>query len=138
MRRPFWLLLGIALLGVGILGILYAGTAQVSQRTVWIVPYDHQGTLRLQPGDLIELWTEPLALIPDNLESTFRASKTGAGVELVGEALPHKEGTMERLFFFKAFEPGAATLKVELVHAEGAVRNTWTYKVEVAPPQPED
>jgi len=138
MRRPFWLLLGIALLGVGILGILYAGTAQVSQRTVWIVPYDDQGTLRLQPGDVIELWTEPLALIPDNLESTFRASKTGAGVELVGEALPHKEGTMERLFFFKAFEPGAATLKVELVHADGAVRNTWTYKVEVAPPQPED
>jgi len=138
MRRPFWLLLGIPLLGVGILGILYAGTAQMSQRTVWIVPYDHQGTLRVQPGDVIELWTEPLALIPDNLESTFRASKTGAGVELVGEALPHKEGTMERLFFFKAFEPGPATLKVELVHADGRVLNTSTYKVEVVPPQPED
>ena len=123
MRRSFWLLLGLALLGVGILGILYAGTAQVSQRTVWIVPYDHQGTLRVQPGDVIELWTEPLALIPDNLESTFRASKAGAGVEL---------------FFFKAFEPGAATLKVELVHADGRVLNTWTYTVEVVPPQSED
>jgi hypothetical protein len=138
MRRPLWLLLGLPLLGVGILGILYAGTAHVSQRTVWIVPYDHQQTLRIQPGDVIELWTEPLALIPDNLESTFRASTAGPGVELVGEALPHKEGTMERLFFFKAFEPGPATLKVELVHAEGAVRNTWTYQVEVVPPQPED
>lgn len=138
MRRPLWLLLGLPLLGVGILGILYAGTAQVSQRTVWIVPYDHQHTLRIQPGDVVELWTEPLALIPDNLESTFRASTAGPGVELVGEALPHKEGTMERLFFFKAFEPGPATLKVELVHAEGAVRNTWTYQVEVVPPQSED
>lgn len=138
MRRPFWLLLGIALLAGGILGILYAGAPQVSQRTVWIVPYDHQGTLRVQPGDVIELWTEPLALIPDNLESTFRASKAGPGLELVGEALPHKEGTMERLFFFKAFEQGAATLKVELVHADGRVLNTWTYKVEVLPPPSED
>jgi len=138
MRRLFWLLLTLALLGAGILGILYAGAAQVSQRTVWIVPYDYEATLRVQPGDVIELWTEPLALIPDNLESTFRASKAGPGVELVGETLPHKEGTMERLFFFKAFEPGAATLEVELVHADGRVLNTWTYQVQVEPPQSDD
>ena len=138
MRRLLWPLLILALLGATILGILYAGAAQVSQRTVWIVPYDHEATLRVQPGDVVELWTEPLALVPDNLESTFRASKAGPGVELVGQALPHKEGTMERLFFFKAFEPGAATLKVELVHADGRVLNTWTYQVEVAPPPADD
>jgi hypothetical protein len=53
-------------------------------------------------------------------------------VELVGETLPHKEGTMERLFFFKAFDPGPATLKVELANAEGEAREAWSYAVEVA------
>ncbi len=54
-------------------------------------------------------------------------------MELVGETLPHKEGTMERLFFFKAFDPGPATLKVELIGGDGAVRGTRTYQVEVVP-----
>lgn len=135
MRRPYWLLVGLALLGVG---LLYAETAKVSKRTVWIVPHDYQGSLRVQPGDVIELWTWPLALVPDNLESRFRASKEGSGVELIGETLPHKEGTMERIYFFKAFEPGAATLKVELVHMDGAVMDARTYNVEVAPPESED
>jgi len=133
MRRLLWLPVGLALLAAG---LLYAETAQVSKRTVWIVPYDHQGTVRVEPGDVIELWTEPLAVIPENLESRFRASKTGSGIELVGETLPHKEGTMERLFFFKAFEPGLAALKVELVHAEGRILRTWTYQVEVLAPEP--
>ncbi len=131
MRRLLWLPLGLAVLGAG---LLCAETAQVPKRTVWIVPHDYQGTLCVQSGDVIELWTWPLPLVPDNLESRFRASKEGRGVELVGETLPHKEGTMERLYFFKAFEPGPATLKVELVHMDGAVRETRTYQVEVAPP----
>ena len=131
MRRLLWLAFGLGAIGVG---ILYAETHQMSKRTVWIVPYDYQGTLRVQPGDVIELWTWPLPLVPDNLESRFRASKEGSGVELVGETLPHKEGTMERLYFFKAFDPGPATLKVELLNADGTVRETRTYQVEVAPP----
>jgi hypothetical protein len=53
-------------------------------------------------------------------------------VEYIGETLPHKEGTMERLFFFRAFEAGPATLTVELLNKDGTVRETWTYQVEVA------
>ena len=135
MRRLLWLPLGLAVLGAG---LLCAETAQVTQRTVWIVPHDCQGTLRVQPGDVIELWTWPLPLVPDNLESRFRASKEGRGVELVGETLPHKEGTMQRLYFFKAFEPGPATLKVEVIDGGGAVRATRTYQVEVLPPPSQD
>jgi len=135
MRRLLWVFLGLVALGVG---ILYAKTTPVTQRTVWIVPCDYQQTIRVHPGDVIELWTEPLAVIPQNLESRFRASKVGQGMELVGETLPHKEGTMERLFFFKAFDPGPATLKVELIDGGGAVRATRTYQVEVIPPPSQD
>ncbi len=131
MRRLLWPLLGLAALGAV---LLYAGTTQVSQRTVWILPYDHDEAICVQPGDVIEVWTKPLPVIPENLEARFRASKDGRGVEFIGETLPHKEGTMERLFFFKAFDPGAATLKVELLDADGSVRETWTYEVEVAAP----
>jgi len=125
-------------LGALAIGLLFAETAGVSKHTVWVVPWDHEGTLQVEPGDVIEVWTEPLAVIPANLEARLRASKVGQGVELVGEALPHKEGTMERLYFFKAFDPGPATLKVELLNADGTVRETRTYRVEVVRPPPQD
>ncbi|MDH4179191.1 MAG: hypothetical protein OEV33_01670 [Armatimonadota bacterium] len=129
MRR---LVLLAVVLGAATIGLLRAESVQVVKHTVWVVPWDHQGLVNVQPGDVIEVWTRPLPVIPENLESRFRASKEGGGVELVGETLPHKEGTMERLFFFKAFDPGPATLKVELVNAEGEVREAWSYAVEVA------
>lgn len=125
-------------LGALAIGLLFAETAGVSKHTVWVVPWDHEGTLRVEPGDVIEVWTEPLAVIPANLEARLRASKVGQVVELVGEALPHKEGTMERLYFFKAFDPGPATLKVELLNADGTVRETRTYRVEVVRPPSQD
>lgn len=105
----------------------------MSKHTVWVVPWDYQEVIRVQPGDVIEVWTRPLPVIPANLEARFRASKLGPGVELVGEALPHKEGTMERLYFFKAFDPGPATLKVELLDRDGQVRETFSYRAEVQP-----
>ena len=128
MRYLVLSLLGLAAVGAG---LLYAGSSEMSKRTVWIVPYDCQDALQVQPGDVIEVWTRNLPVIPDNLEARFRASKVGTGVELVGETLPHKEGTMQRLFFFKAFDPGPATLKVELVNMDGAVREAWSYQVQV-------
>ena len=132
MRR--FVLLAVVL-GAATMGLLRAENAQVVKHTVWVVPWDHQGLVSVQPGDVIEVWTRPLPVIPENLESHFRASKDGRGVELVGETLPHKEGTMERLFFFKAFDPGPATLTVERVNADGEVRETWNYTVEVAAPR---
>ena len=132
MRR---LVLLAVVLGAATIGLLRAESAQMVKHTVWVVPWDHQGLVRVQPGDVIEVWTRPLPVIPENLESRFRASRDGRGVELVGETLPHKEGTMERLFFFKAFDPGPATLTVELVNAEGEVREAWSYAVEVAAPR---
>jgi hypothetical protein len=129
MRRLRWMLPCLVVLAAG---LLYAGADRVTERTLWIVPYDQEGVLRVRPGDVIEVWTQPLPVIPENLEARFRASKTGQGVELVGETLPHKEGTMERLYFFKAFDPGPATLKIELINMDGSVRSTRTYQVEVA------
>lgn len=133
MRWLLWLTLGLSLI---VVGVLAAEGVEVEQRTAWIVPHDYDGVLRVQPGDVIEVWTQPLPLIPANLESRFRASTEGAGVELVGEALPRKEGTMERLFYFKAFEPGPAALTIELVHRDGTVRETRTYQVEVEAAEP--
>lgn len=138
MQRLLWLALGVVVLAIALLYVETGSSGpatQVSKRTVWIVPHDCQGTLSVQTGDVIELWTWPLPVIPENLESRFRASKIGRGVEFVGETLPHKEGTMERLYFFKAFDPGPATLKIELLAADGAVRETRTYQVEVIAPQ---
>jgi len=128
MRRLIWLAVGV---GVVAVGLVWAGSGGMSKGTLWIVPYDCEETVRVQAGDMIELWTEPLSVIPENLESRFRASKVGQGVELVGETLPHREDTMERLYFFKAFEPGPATLKVELLDMDGTVRETRAYHVEV-------
>ena len=133
MRRFIWLAIGLSALAIG---LLYAETSHVLKATVWIVPWDHEGTLRVQPGDVVELWTRPLGLLPENLDARFRASKVGRGIELVGETLPHKEGTMERLYFFKAFDPGAATLKIELLNGDGTVRETRTYQVEVTSSPP--
>jgi hypothetical protein len=128
MRKVLWLVLA---LGVVAVGLVFAGANGVKKQTVWIVPWDHQGLLQVTPGDIIEVWTKPLAVIPENLESTFRTSKEGRGVELVGQTLPHKEGTMERLYFFKTFDVGPATLKVELLGPDGSVRETFLYEVEV-------
>ena len=41
---------------------------------------------------------------------------------------------MERLYFFKVFEPGPATLTIELVGRDGSVRETFSYRVEAAAP----
>jgi hypothetical protein len=128
MRKTLWLAL---VLGATAVGLVFAGGSEMMKHTVWVVPWDHRGTVRVQPGDVIEVWTKPLPVVPANLESRFRASKEGRGVELVGEALPHKEGTMERLYFFRAFDPGPATLKVDLLGADESVRETFTYSVEV-------
>jgi len=128
MRSICLVLLSIAVLGMC---IACAETKRVSKGTVWIVAHDCEEPLKVAAGDVIEVWTQPLPVIPENLETRFRASREGRGVELVGETLPHKEGTMERLFFFKAFDPGPATLKVELLDAKGEVRETRTYQVEV-------
>ncbi len=129
------LLAAVVVLGAAAVGLLHAESKDVVKRAVWIVPWDHEGLVRVQPGDVIEVWTRPLPLIAENLDVRFRASKEGRGVELVGETLPHKEGTMERLFFFKAFDPGPAVLKVELLRADGEVRETFTYRVEVSSPE---
>lgn len=115
-------------------GIVWAGPSQMTQATVWVVPWDQQGVIEARAGDVLEVWTRPLALVPENLEASFRAKKEGRGVELVGEALPHKEGTMERLYFFKVFEPGPATLTIELVERDGSVRETFSYRVEAVAP----
>jgi len=87
----------------------------------------------VRPGDVIELWTRPVPLTAETLEAEFRASRSGRAVDQVGEALPRREGAMERMYYFKAFEPGSATLTVELLDAEGRVLDTWRYPVEVAP-----
>jgi hypothetical protein len=129
MRQALWLALVVGAAA----GTLYAGAHLLPRHTVWVVPWDCTETIRAEPGDVIEVWTRPLAVIPENLEARFRASKVGRNVELVGETLPHREGTMERLYFFKVFEPGAATLKVELLDRKGEVRDTFTYAVEVQP-----
>lgn len=134
MRR--WVLWGALAACALAVGLLFAGSEPMTKHAVWVVPWDHRGTLQVETGDVIELWTEPLAVIPRNLESRWRASCAGRGVELVGEALPHKEGTMERLFFFKAFDPGPATLKVDLLDKEGQVLESWSYRVEVVAPKP--
>lgn len=129
MRRHGWLGLLICVLAAT---LLYAETGRLGKHTVWVVPWDCREPVRVRTGDVIEVWTRPLPLILENLDARFRASKTGQGVEYIGETLPHKEGTMERLFFFRAFEAGPATLTVELVNKDGTVRETWTYQVEVA------
>lgn len=127
--------LRIGLLILGMAGIMAAGFAAggdgLEKHTVWVVPYDHSGKIEVMAGDVIELWTLPLPLIAENLDKTFRASREGGGVELVGYTLPHREGSMERLYFFKAFDAGPATLKVELLDGEGSVQGTWAYEVEV-------
>jgi hypothetical protein len=130
MRQALWLTLVV---GAAAVGTLYAGAHLLARHTVWVVPWDCKEIIRVEPGDVIEVWTRPLAVIPENLEARFRASKVGRNVELVGETLPHREGTMERLYFFRAFEPGPATLKVELLDRSGEVRETFTYAVEVQP-----
>ncbi len=130
MRYPWWLLLAVT---VPAMCVLHADDDPMRKHTVWVVPWDYREVIRVQPGDVIEIWTRPLPVIPANLEARFRASKLGRGVELVGETLPHKEGTMERLYFFKAFDPGPATLKVELLDRDGQVRETFTYRAEVQP-----
>ncbi len=121
-------------LGALAIGLLFAETAGVSKHTVWVVPWDHEGTLRVEPGDVVEVWTRPIPFIPENLDVRFRASKVGPGVDLVGDTLPHEEGSMERLYFFRAFDPGPAILKVEQVDGEGNVQGAWTYQVEVMSP----
>jgi hypothetical protein len=131
MGRLLWVLPFLVAVAAG---ILCAESPQVTERTLWIVPYDHEGTLQVRPGDMIEVWTQPLPVIPENLEARFRASKVGQGVEMVGETLPHKEGTMERLYFFKAFDPGPAALRIELIEMDGTVRGSRTYEVEVLEP----
>jgi len=129
MRRLLWLTLSS---GAVAAGLLFAETTSVSKHTVWVVPWNHQGTLRVQSGDVIEVWTRPIPFIPENLDVRFRASKVGPGVDLVGDTVPHKEGSMERLYFFRAFDPGPAVLKVEQVDGDGKVCETWTYQVEVS------
>ncbi len=129
MRQALWLALVVG----AAVGTLCAGAHLLARHTVWVIPWDYKETIRVQPGDVIEVWTRPLPVIPENLEARFRASKVGRGVELVGETLPHREGTMERLYFFRVFEPGPATLKVELLGRNGEVRETFTYAVEVRP-----
>jgi len=125
----------ILLLGLGILvyaaGTMCAQPRGVSQGTLWMIPWNHDGVVRVQAGDVVEIWTKPLPIIPENLEARFRASKDGRGIEFLGETLPHKEGTMERLYFFKAFDPGTATAKIDLVGREGNVMETFAYEIEV-------
>jgi hypothetical protein len=128
MRYLWWLVLAVTVVAMC---VLQADDGPMSKHTVWVVPWDCQEVIRVQPGDVIEVWTRPLPVIPANLEARFRASKLGRGVELVGETLPHKEGTMERLYFFKAFDPGPATLKVDLLDRDGQLQETFSYRVEV-------
>lgn len=130
MRRSVWT--GLLLCAVAA-SVLFAEAVGVRKHTLWEVPWDHQGTLRVRPGDVIELWTRPVPLTAETLEAEFRASRSGRAVDQVGEALPRREGTMERMYYFKAFEPGSATLTVELLDAEGRVLDTWRYPVEVVP-----
>lgn len=110
----------------------------MNKHTLWVVPWDHTGRVEVASGDMIELWTKPLPLIAENLDVRWRAEAEGRGVELVGQSLPHKEGTMERLFFFKAFEECEAALKVDLLGADKKVRETWRYEVIVKKRVPEE
>jgi hypothetical protein len=113
-----------------------AGGTGVVKHTVWVIPYDFTNPLTVAPGDIIELRTTRLPLIADNLGISFNTSVTAThnNVEQIGSGLPHREGTMERSFFYKAFDAGAATLSVSLLNADKTVRQTWSYKVVVKKP----
>ena len=128
----FWISLSLVCMVVVITAYCFAaGGPAVQKHAVWVIPYDYSGGITVMKGDVIELWTAPLSMTFQNLEATFRAAKEGKGVELVGSTLPHREGTKERLFFFKAFDAGPAKLKVELLNKDKTVRQAWVYKVEV-------
>lgn len=110
----------------------------MNRHTLWVVPWDNTGKVKIAPGDMVELWTKPLPLIAENLDVRWQADAEGRSVELVGQSLPHREGTMERLFFFKAFEEGEAALEVDLLGADNDVRETWRYEVIVKKTVPEE
>ena len=132
MRMVIGVLL-ISLLVMSVVWCLGGESTNVKKFAVWVVPYDHVGRISVNKGDVIELWTSPLPVIPDNLDVEIRVTKQGQGIQQIGHILPSKEGTMERIYYFKAFNPGLANLKVELINEDGAIRKTWTYEVDVRP-----
>ncbi len=129
MRRS---MLAVVLVILATAGFVWSGASTVKSATLWVVPWDYEGVIEARPGDVIEVWTRPLPVIPENLEARFRPSVSGDAVAYIGDVLPPKEGTMERLFFFKVFAPGEARLQVELVDGDGSVREVRCYQIEAA------
>lgn len=130
MKAKIVLLVVCMVVSMGILAFA-VGKVVVQKHTVWTLPADYSGTLTIARGDVIEVRTVKLPMIRENLDIDFQASKKGSGIEFVGSVFPHKEGTTERLFLFKAFDAGTATIKIELLNADKSTRTIWNYTIRV-------
>ncbi len=101
------------------------------KQTVWIVPHEHTGEIKVQIGDVVQIESQTLPVIPMHLGKTFKATLEGRAVQRIGSLPPEGEGAFHASFYFKAVAATRTTVTVILLDAEGKQLQTWDYVVVV-------
>jgi len=110
---------------------LSADKPTLRRQTAWIVAPGHTGEIRVKVGDVVQIESEMLPVIPMHLGKTFKVGVKGRFLQTIGSLPPEGEGAFHSSFYFKAVAAGRATVTVALRDAEGKQLQTWEYVVVV-------
>jgi hypothetical protein len=77
--------------------------------------------IELKVGDMIEMASPMLPLVPANLDKEFQVTYDQKTLRLIGDLTPDVEGVMGREYYFKAIFPGDGFIEITVSDAEGEV-----------------
>ena len=102
---------------------------EMMKKNLFIVSCVHKEPVMVKTGDMVQICTPKLALVPANLEKSFRFEYDKIKLRLVGETLPPGEGIMGKEIYFKAEREGEAFVKVFLLDKDKKAIESYQYKI---------
>ena len=110
---------------------LGADKPTLRRQTAWIVEPEHAGEIKVQVGDVVQIESQHLPVIPVHLGKRFKAKIEGRSLHTIGSLPPAGEGSFHASFYYKASDPGRSTVTVTLHDAQGTQLESWDYVVVV-------
>jgi hypothetical protein len=110
---------------------LGADKPTLRKQVAWIVAPKHTGEVRVQVGDVVQIESQRLPVIPMHLGKRFSAKQNGRALHTIGRLPPAGEGSFHTSFYYKASAVGQSTVTVSLRDAEGKELQSWDYVVVV-------
>lgn len=134
-KQKFYQLIGVAAfcLLISVIWTVHLASSvenqDVVKKNLFIIKSTNKMPVEITIGDVIQVETVMLPLIPENLGKTFEFEYDKSKLRLLAATPPSGEGTMGKEIYFKAEEVGSASVKTFLLDEEGKIIESYEYTI---------